>query len=319
MTEVIGKYEKIRRVSTGLYSMDRALQNQVTGEIGFPVKTLTELYGNPGIGKSTLSYYLMGEIARQVNEAGHLVLCDFEGLDISHLPLALSTGGYSGKVHLVEVLDAKGKAKSHEDMIDEFIAMMDEKDNVCGMVDSIGAITPIAEVESGVAEGFGAKRAVVVARFIRKINTVVQESPTPKSIFLTNHVHTVVGGVGHSTTGGDQLKFAAATRIYLYNSSKDTIKSGDEILANVIVGKVEKLKFGGKGRDFKFVICAGRGVRPNLSAVQDCVDLELATRGAVVKIGEKSMGRISEIVQKDIEGDVEFFKPFKDALKGAGK
>ncbi len=313
--EVVGKYDKIRRVDTGIFSMNQALRNDVTNENGFPIRTITEIFGNPGLGKSTLSYYLAGEITRQVNPNGNIALLDIEGLDSEHLPKAISTGGFSGKVQIIEAIDNKGKPKSHESMLDEWITILDTPESVCGIVDSIGAISPIAERQAGIEEGFGAKRAVAVSRFVRKLMATIRESPEPKVALLTNHVHVAIGGVGHTTTGGVQLGFAAATRIYIYNSSKDTIKSNEEVIANVLVGRLEKLRYGGKGREFKFVIIPGRGCRPNLSAVIDCIDLEIATRGATVKIGEKSYGRISEIVQKDIEGDVEFFKPFHSALR----
>jgi RecA/RadA recombinase len=316
MTEVIGAYDKIRRIDTGIFSMNQALRNDVTGENGFPIRTITEIFGNPGLGKSSLSYYLSGEITRQVNPTGTVALLDLEGMDSEHLPKAISTGGFSGKVQIVEAIDNKGKPKSHESMLDEWIDLLDTPEAVCGIVDSIGAISPISEREAGIEEGFGAKRAVAVSRFIRKLMATIRESPDPKVALLTNHVHVAIGGVGHTTTGGVQLSFAAATRIYIYNSSKDVIKSGDEVIANVLVGKLEKLRYGGKGREFKFVIIPGRGCRPLLTSVIDCITYEIATRGVTVKLGEKSYGRISEIVQKDIEGDVEFFAPFRNALKG---
>jgi len=315
MTEVIGAYDKIRRIDTGIFSMNQALRNDVTDETGFPIRTITEIFGNPGLGKSSLSYYLAGEITKQVKPDGSIALLDLEGLDSEHLPKAISTGGFSGKIQIVEAIDNKGKPKSHESMLDEWIDMLDTPESVCGIVDSIGAISPISERESGIEEGFGAKRAVAVSRFVRKLMATIRESPDPKVALLTNHVHVAIGGVGHTTTGGVQLGFAAATRIYIYNSSKDAIKQGDTVLSNVLVGRLEKLRYGGKGREFKFVISPGRGVRPNLCAVQDCVDLGIATRGAVVKIGETSFGRIGEIFQRDVDGDRDFFKPFHSALR----
>lgn len=310
MANVIGNYDKIKRVSSSIFSLDQALRNDVTGETGFPLKTITEIYGNAGLGKSTFSYYLAGEVCKQLKPDGTIALLDFEGMDVDHLPRAISTGGFGGHVQVIEVLDNKGKPKTHEDMLDELVeSMYANDDTICSIVDSIGAVVPVPEREAGIEEGFGAKRAVVISKFVRKLNDAILSTKIPKIAIATNHIHQAIGGVGHNTSGGVQLTFAASVRIYIYNSSKDTIKSGDAVLANVLVGKIEKLRYGGKGREFKFVITPGRGVRPLLTSLIDAIDLGIVERGAVLKLDGKSLGRISDAVQHDIEEDRDYFKP----------
>ena len=312
-----GTRNLISRVSTGLYGLDCAMSFQKS--LGFPLQTITEIYGNESIGKSTFVYYLSGVITKQINPKGKIVLCDLEGIDIEHLPRAVGMGGFDGTVRIVEAIDKKGKVRSHDDMLTETANALYDDDTICTIVDSIGAIVPTAEKETNVGEGFGAKRAVVVAQWVRKTLDAVLTASHPSVAFATNHVHTIIGGRGHLTTGGVTLNYLAANRMYLYNSSADTIKSGDYVLANVIAGKMEKLRYGGKGREFKFVIVPGFGVRPNLTALQDCVELGLAERGSVVKIKDKSFGFISKLVEQDLAGDNDKFSPFYELLEALKK
>ncbi len=308
-----GAYPKLQHVETGLYSLDRALAKGTT--IGMPLRVITEIYGNTHVGKSTLSYYLAGKI----RPSGTVLLCDFEGMDIEHLPIAMMPSGFDGTVKLIEAMDAKGKMKSHEDMLRELSnKFMELPDVNAGIVDSIGAIAPIFELESGIEEGMGAKRAVIVSRFVRRVLTSILGRTEASNLFVTNHSHSLIMSQGHTSSGGVTLHGLAATRLYLYPKTTDNIKSGDEVLAYCVGGVAEKLRYGGKGGQFKFFIIPGHGVRPRLTAIQDCVDLKLAERGSVLKIGDKSFGYISKAVQEDLDGNEDFFAPFYEALKAHG-
>lgn len=301
---------EIERTRTGLYSFDRALAWE--NKLGLPTRAIVELYGQEHIGKSTMAYYLAGT----VNPTGKVLLCDFEGMDIEHLPRAMIPANFDGSVDIITAQDSKGKMRDHEDMLEELTQrMLEEADVSAGIVDSIGAITPIFERESDIGEGFGAKRATIVAKFSRKANYAIINRETPANLFVTNHSHQIVSGMGHSSAGGVTLKYLEAVRLFMRFSVGDFIKSGDEVLSYVIKGKVEKLRYGGKGREFKFVITPGYGVRPNLTAIIDCVDLKLADRGAVVKIEDKSLGRIGQLYEADLAEDKEQFLPFYEALK----
>ena len=307
-----GDYEPIGHTITGLYSFDRAFANR--GDIGLPQRSMVEMYGNNHIGKSTLAYYLSGAL----NNEGRILVCDFEGLDVDYLPLASNPSNFDGTIEIIKSLDNKNKARSHESMLTEFTSrIFSEEDVIAGIMDSVGSILPTYQREGEIGEGFGAKRAVVVAGLARNSQFALTNKPTPANIFVINHSHQIISGMGHSSAGGVVLKYLAGTRIFLRHSTKDFIKNTDGVLAYVTLGVVEKLRFGGKGRTFKFVTVPGYGVRPNLTAVQDAVDAGLATRGAVVKIREKSFGYISKLVAEDLEGNDELFDPFREVLNGS--
>lgn len=310
MTKVEGDYPTLERIKTGLYSFDMALSHG--GRVGFPTKSVIEIYGNAGIGKSTLSYFLAGK--RSPN--GRILICDLEGLDIDYLPIATDPTGFDGIIEIIRSVDAKGKTRSHENMINELTdRVLQEEDTQVGILDSVGAILPVFEQASDIGEGFGAKRAVVVSQFARKATFTVNNKPAQPNIFVVNHSHVIIsGGMGHQTAGGVALGYLGAVRLFLRQSNTDNIKSGDEVVAYVTNGTVEKLRYGGKGRRFKFTMVPGWGIRPRLTLLQDTVDLGLVERGSVVKIGDKSFGYISKFVDYDLEDREDKFEPFLEAL-----
>ena len=311
--KVEGNYPEQDRIETGLYTFDLALSNRRTGQLGYPTKSVIEIYGSQGVGKSTMSYFLAGK--RSVT--GRVLLCDLEGLDVDYLPVAMEQSGFDGTVEVVNSVDNKGKMRSHESMINEMTdrTLYDEDVNA-GILDSVGAILPTFESASEIGEGFGAKRAVIVAQFARKAAYAVNNKLTKPNIFVINHSHMIVsGGMGHQSAGGVVLGYLGIVKIFLRYATKDFIKTADDVLAFVLEGTVEKLRYGGKCRQFKGAYVPGYGIRPNLTALIDCVNLGLAERGTTVKIGDKSLGFISKFVEQDLAGNNEAFVPFYELLE----
>lgn len=310
--KIEGNVAQLSRLPTDLYSLDVALGSPAMGALGIPVPGIIEIFGQTHVGKSTLAYHL----ASQINPTGRVILCDIEGLDIEYVKQAFEHEGFDGTLRVIDAMDSKGKMRPHEDMLDDLTEEFYKPEVSAGIVDSIGAISPISEIESKIEEGFGAKRAVTVARFVRRLNVPLKGMELPRPLFVINHAHTVVGGGhGHQASGGVALGHLKIASLYLYPKSIANIKSGDDVLAYAIEGKVEKLRYGGRGRTFQFVTVPGRGVSRNLSALLDCVALELVERGAVVKSKDKSYGYISKLVEQDIAGDDEAFADFHQMLK----
>lgn len=303
-------------IETGLFSFDLALSKKnvkkgVT-QLGIPDKTITEIYGSTHMGKSTLAYYLAGA----VNPTGKIILCDFEGLDIDYLPTALSQSMTDGEIEIISAATNKGMPRKHEEMLDEFALRMHEEDISCGIIDSIGAILPTFELENDIGGGMSAKRATIVAGTVRKVVNAFIAKESHSCVFAINHAHSIIGGgYGHDSSGGVALKHLAATRIFVRQSSRDNVKRGDDTIAYCLDGRVEKLRYGGKGGRFKVMLVPNYGVRPNLTAVMDCVDLGLAERSSYVKIGDENIARITELVDKDLAGETEIFVPFYELLE----
>jgi RecA/RadA recombinase len=297
----------IVRRSTGLYSLDLALAGG--GSIGLPLRSVVEVYGNTHVGKSTLTYYLSGMVA----ERGTIDLCDLEGLDPVYLRNVLLNSSFRGHVKIMDSVE-KGKPRHHADMVNEMASDFQTKDDTNVVIlDSVGAFVPTAESEGDIGESFMGRRAFTIAQFSRRMISHLIAKEQDGVCFVVNHVHSVIGGQGHITAGGDTLKNMANTRIMLWN--KQVIKAGEDTIGYWVGGKLEKLRFGGKGRGFQFILIPDFGISRPLSAMFDCFDLGLAERSTHVKVAGKSFGFISKLFEAAKNGHTDKFDPFFELLE----
>lgn len=298
--ELIGETEKVTRVKTGWWSFDHAFVNRA-GEIGFPVKALCELYGPTGSGKSTTVYSVSGKIASTLG--GSIVLADLETFDPEYATTVWVNSGFSGKVKLAE-------GKTDGEVLDDLVDALRKEDYTIGMLDSVGAISPIGEADGKLGEANMGQRARLMAQFCRKVVHVGRKREKPCVVFATNHVHAVIGGRGTTTSGGEVLHYMATVRIRI--SNKETFDDGSYIVG----GKVDKNRFGYKGRNFSLFVLAGMGVHTGLTALHDCILLGLASCERTVKMDGKSYGYMNNIL-KGAE-DAEIFAPFLQAINNYG-
>ena len=308
----LGSYPSLVRFETGLYSIDAALQSP-TGDIGLPLRSIYEIYGRPGVGKSSLSYYLAGKTASLLPDK-RIDLCDLEILDPDYVIASLEHSGFDGTLNFIGMRDTKNKRRSHESMIQELQSNLELDDVSCGILDSVGAIVPIAEDEGEIGEANMGRRAKAVSQMSRKTILTLRDLLYPKNLYIVNHVLSVLGGRGHTTPGGEAVKYLGAIRMMLWQDELIT-NSKDVVTAFVTKGQVEKLRYGAKGRKFQFVVIPGYGVSAELTALVDCVELGIASRKSVVKIGNTSVGYLSKLVDSAKSGYSKTFEPFFEALE----
>lgn len=307
---VVGNYPILERKSSGLYSLDWALGSR--GNFGCPMRSIFEVYGYPNSGKSTLCYYLAGALSPRPE----ITICDLENLDVEYLKSSVGTSGFKGEIKLIDATDEKGKFRSHEEMLTDMTINLN-KTSGSAILDSVGAIQPIAEASGDFGEAFMGKRAKLVAQVARSLSNIVRNGEQAKNAYIINHVHQVIGGRGHTTAGGVVLTFMAAVRIMIWGKEQFTVSEDDDRPIGFLVeGKTEKLRFGGKGRTFSYYIVPGLGVHPGVSAMFDCFNYGLAERGTTVKMEGKSMGYIKkEFLTYAETGKTLKFNPFVEALQ----
>lgn len=311
----------IDRISSGLWSLDRALRDDM--EIGLPLRSIYEIYGTWGYGKSTLAYYLAGKTAQALNKS-KVVVCDLEGnMDKDYAMSAFSQSGWEGTIQGINYGEGKkGKRvpRPHEAMLQEAIDAIREPEVGAVVVDSLAAFIPVAGLEGDIGDALWGQRAKRLADASRRATAWLRIEEDPKAVFLVNHVHQEMGGRGHSTPGGVTPKYLANVRLVIYR--QETFDSG------AFIAKVqpEKLKYGGTNKDRKAFVAflPGVGVSRELTALFDCVNLGLASRENTVKMNvrkrngsekEVSFGYISQLIEdaKDPEKR-DKFQPFYDAL-----
>lgn len=308
---VLGNYSSIVRQRSGLFSLDLALSGR--GELGVPMRTLAEIYGYPNVGKSSLSYYL----AFTLTGKGSALICDLENADRDYIKATAEHAGMDGNVRLIDTVDEKGKPMTHEDMLTEALLGLKSEENKALIVDSIGAVTPMAEADGDLGDANMGKRAKLVNKVSRALAAIVRNKTEPSIAIAINHVHGVMGGRGHVTPGGETLKYMAAFRIMVWPVETMT-KSDDDptALGFRVNGRTEKHRYGGKGSEFGFYIVPNYGVHTGASAMFDCFELGLAERGATVKMDGKSFGYLKkDLLAYAAEGKQRKFDPFVEKLQ----
>lgn len=295
MINIIGEPVFIHREITGLYTLDRACIN-AKGDLGFPVGTIVQIAGSTGVGKSTSVYSISGMLSNALQK--NIALADFEGFDAGYLVDVLTHAGYTGDLLLIQ-------KETDEDALDELVRSIKSEQYGIGIVDSIGAISPIAEKEGDLGEANMGRRAFLTNQFSRKVMSYLRENK--KGVFIINHLHPSIGRqFGMVTPGGMTLKYLVGIDIRMKRA--DAFDDGSFVVA----GKVKKNKFG-LGESTFFLFClSGRGVHKGLTAVYDCIVTKRATLSRVVKMDDVSYGYMKDIIMK--ADDEEFFQPFYEKL-----
>lgn len=295
----IGEVKPVYRVMTGWHSFDHAFQNR-KGDLGFPVSTICEVAGPTGAGKSTLIYSLASKIAINLNS--NVALVDLETFDPDYMELIMNNAGYDGTVNIISS-DKDGEA------LDELIKVMKGSDYSIGILDSIGAISPIAEEESEMEAANMGRRAKLLATLSRKMIHTERVRAAPTVLFATNHVHSVMGGRGTITSGGVTKDYIMTTRLRI--AVKETFEEG----GNLLGGKVDKNRFGFGKRPFYLFNLMGFGIHDGLTAVMDCIMCGLAERVRTIKLDGVSHGYLKDLILGYNNPDL--FLPFKQALKNS--
>jgi len=91
------------------------------------------------------------------------------------------------------------------------------------------------------------KRAKLVAQVSRSLTNSVRNKAEPSVAIVINHVHGIMGGRGHTTAGGETLKYLSAIRIMIWPAETFPVSENDtKPLGFYVNGKIEKLRYGGR-------------------------------------------------------------------------
>lgn len=307
MVEILGNPVPVQRICTGLYSFDRAFINS-DGEIGFPIGKGVEIFGSTFTGKSTITYGLAGIVAKTIEK--DIALADFEGFDPKFLQSVLVNSGFTGNINCIQ-------RKEDEDALDTLIEYLQKPEYGVGILDSVGAISPVSEQEGELGEANMGRRAFLMAQFVRKALHLMRSEDT-KTIFMINHAYPKIGGRGKETPGGEVKKYLASIRIEV---KRKYVRGGYEEYPDgsyVIEGNVVKNRWGLKDKAFNLFVLSGRGIHFGLTAMYDGMELGIVKRpdkkSHGIHIGDMNFGSTKQVIMKAHEGDDKFFEPFVYAV-----
>jgi RecA/RadA recombinase len=332
---ITGRYPTLSRVKTGLFSLDYALSHK--GNLGFPLRVITEVYGYTNAGKSTLSYFLAGKVASEVEKSG-ITIADVEMADLQYIPAAVAAGGFKGNIKMQDLSDEKtDKPLAHERVLMNLVKDIYKNEYSAAIWDSVGATVPMVEMDTLTdpkamfGEAFMGKKAKMVSQVVMAVRTALMTKAVPSSFIAINHVHSVIGGRGHTTTGGERLKFLSGTRLMIWKGESFYENDDDPSsppIGFLVNGQVEKLRFGGPGRKFQYYIVPGFGVHPGVTAMFDAFEITgrlkkakidvpymTAERGARVKLDGKNLGFLKrDLLEYAAEGKRRKFYPFEEIM-----
>lgn len=317
------------RVVTGFHSLDWAFADNLDN-CGLPLRSIIEIAGGQGVGKSTLMFSLAGKVAAKLNRG--ILLADFERQNESTLSNCLELAGFRGDVEWETFefsTDKKKKTKTADQIIDLVTTKCYDTDpNIC-LIDSLAAYQPEAVYDGDLEDAnMGIKAKRTRQWFNRTLRPLIG-NPKPTVVFFTNHVQPVIGGYRPNPNMPVPTESAGGTAVgYLSTQSIDLVKlygyAYPEQNGQVLEGRVSKNRDGAglmaKSKFFVY-IQGGEGVNGNLTAVIDCVMYGLAESSSkgvgesstITIDGNKKMGKFRDLIAS--RHDPELFTPFHNALQ----
>jgi len=282
----------LERTTTGLYSLDSAFGG------GLPLGSIYEIYGYTHVGKSSLAYYLAMKIAKERK----ICVADFEGFDSDYIYSTAEMADYNPDNVTIELNPTaeEGLTALRDSLFNEEYG--------AGILDTVGAMVLNEELKNEVnlEERLGQKPKLM-AKAMRQFVYVIKHNPT-SVMFVLNHLHPIITlGRGSTTTGGVAIHNLSAARMKLSADERNERYS-------IVSGKIDKFRYGGKGKTFKFGIISNRGVHPGFTALLDCLYYGLAEKSTTIKMDGNSHGYLKTITDKAYEGDDSVFDPFIERI-----
>lgn len=297
-------------VSTGVLSMDLA-----SGIGGFPKGRIVELFGQEGIGKSTLCCSVIAEAQKT---GGRAVFIDVEhALDpvyANNLGVNLDPSRF--------IFTQPGSGEEALEIADR-LTLTGEVSVV--VIDSVASLIPLAELEKSMEEKQMAELPRLMGKGLRKLEIAAAETGT--LIVFTNQIRKNLGlyGSPDTTPGGMALPFAASMRIKLKKAEKkeerEVVNSEGDIIGIGVEAYFVKNKMAPPFKKCGFDIIFGRGV-DNLGCIIDIAEEKgiLNKTGAWYKWPEDgkvfAQGRQKAI--EELASDLALADKFKDMILNEG-
>ena len=247
------------RLSTGVMKLDEA-----TGG-GIPRGRITEVYGKPSGGKSTLAL----QTTARAQQAGlNVAYLDMEqALD----PTYMKALGVDWDSLLLTQPDTAEKVFK---VIDQ-LASTGEVALI--VVDSVAAMSPRQELEGDYGDANVGTIARVMSQGLRKVNPLL--APGNTAVLFINQLRANIGAYSPQgappdiTTGGKSLPFYASLRIEINRIGP--VKAGEEIIGATTKAKVVKNKTAAPYKEATFDIIYGKGVSRGSSILETAVEMGL--------------------------------------------
>ena len=215
---------------------------ELFGKGGVPRGRIIEIYGGEASGKTSLCSYIAGTYQKTTFEymteegelkerKGMVVYIDVENaFDLEY-----------AKVHNYDMSKTiLVQPDNGEQALDIAISLISTGEVDLVVIDSIAALTPIAEIEADMDQQQMGLQARMLGKFFRKAVAIIKKSKC--TLLCVNQTRSAIGGYGSpvTTPGGNALKFYASIRLEI--KRKDWILEGDDTVGITIYAKSVKNK-----------------------------------------------------------------------------
>lgn len=297
-----GKIEDISVIPTGSMALDIAL-----GVGGVPRGRVTEIFGNEGSGKTTISLSILAEAQKL---GGVAAFIDAEhaldpawaakiGVDVESLYISQPDTGEQA-LEIVDVLVRSGAV----DII---------------VVDSVAALAPRAELEGDMGDAHVGLQARLMSQAMRKLSGVINKTKT--CLIFTNQIREKIGimfGNPETTPGGRALKFYSSVRMETRKGA--SIKDGQVVVGDQVRVTLRKNKVAPPFTQAELDIMYDEGISREGGLVDVGVEHGIVQKsGAWLSYGKERLGQGRENAKLYLKEHPEIAKLIeRDVRQAAG-
>lgn len=288
--------EDVEAIPTGLF-IDR-----LTGIGGIPRGCITELFGDEGIGKTSLCLQIVAAAQRSG------LRCLWSDVEWAYdARYAASLGVDNSKLGILRDRYAEATLEKLEEAIDS-----GNWDLV--ILDSVGAIQPRVDAEKELGGKTVGSQASLMAKFCRKVIAPVALNNV--ALLVINHSFIDIMSGRLMTSGGKKLAYHKALSIRLKLKQNAVLKQGERKVGKVVIGEVKKNKHAAtEGLEVEGQLIFGTGFSVAADLLSDAIEKGVITKkGNTYYLLQERLGVGLSSVRKAIEVDSSLQTRIKDAM-----
>jgi len=254
-------------------SLDHAM-----GVGGFPRGRIVEIYGPEASGKTTLALHAVASAQKLGGKAAFI--------DAEHAlsPALMIDMGVDPERTLVSQPDCGEQAL-------EMCELLVESNSVdVVVIDSVAALTPLAELEGEVGKNVIGAQAKMMSQFLRRIAAKVKKGKC--TVIFINQIRHKIGvmfGSPETTPGGNALKFYCSIRLDIRR--RQQMKDGDNIIGHEARVKVIKNKVAVPFKVADVPLIYGKGIDYVGDILKMAAKYDVVTaKGSHYSYGEHKLG-----------------------------
>lgn len=288
---------EIEVIPTGLFV------DKISGIGGIPRGSITEIFGDEGLGKSTLSYQIVAAAQKQG------LNCLWADVEWSYdARYAALIGVDNSKLGVI-------RHEIAEPLLDEIIDELRSEKWDLVIFDSVGGLHSRGESEKDAEGKMVASQAGLMARFCRKVVPIIAIDKI--ALIMINHSFVDIMSGRHLTSGGKKLAYHKSLSIRLANVKGGTgIYQGDKMIGKKVQVEVKKNKHAGtEGTLYQAQFFFGIGFSAGADVVNDAIEKGILTKeGNSYYFDGEKLGVGINATRKKVEDDPELQEKIKALL-----